>query len=98
MLDTRLTDDITLRGEALIDRVAATPIGSNPHALTVMLAECDALERTLRSPSTIYKLRAARHWLRLAYGDTLHSYPGDRLRGIALGALSEFLIAVRADA
>jgi hypothetical protein len=98
MLDTRLTDDITLRGEALIDRVAATPIGSNTHALTVMLAECDDIERTLRSPSTIYKLRAARHWLQLAYGTTLHSYPSDRLRGITLGALSELLIAMRTDA
>jgi hypothetical protein len=97
MLGTRLTDDISLRGEALIERIAATPIGNNPQALAVMLAECTAIERSLESASSIYKLRAARHWIRLAYSNTLHSYPNDRLRRIALGALSDFLEEVRAE-
>jgi hypothetical protein len=95
MLDTRLTDDVTLRCDALFDRVQATPIGRNAHALTVSLAECEALERALKSPSAIYKLRAARHWLRLAYGPSLHAYPPERLRLIVLDALSEFRGAIR---
>lgn len=88
MLDTRPTDDTTLRCEALFDRVAATPIGKNPHALKVVLAECDALERAIRSPSAICRLRDMRHWLRLAYGDALHGYPADQLRRIVLNAIS----------
>ena len=47
MLDTRLSNDRTLRCEALLDRVAATAIGPNAHALRVTLAECDAIERTV---------------------------------------------------
>ena len=88
MLDTLPTDDTTLRCEALFDRVAATPIGKNPHALRVVLAECDALERSIRNPSAICRLRDMRHWLRLAYGDALHGYPADQLRRIVLDAIS----------
>jgi hypothetical protein len=89
MLDTRPTDDTTLRCEALFDRVAATPIGRNPHALRVALAECDALEKAARDPLAICKLRDARHWFRLAYGDTLHGYPPDQLRKILLNAITD---------
>lgn len=95
MLDTHLADDTTLRCEALFDRVAATPIGQNPHALKVALAECDALEHAIRSPSMICKLRDLRHWLRLAYGHTLHGYPEDALRNILLDAITGFGGAVR---
>lgn len=95
MLDTHLADDTTLRCEALFDRVAATPLGQNPHALKVALAECDALEQAIRSPSMICKLRDLRHWLRLAYGHTLHGYPEDALRNILLDAITGFGGAVR---
>ena len=37
-----------------------------------------------------------RHWLRLAYGHALHSYPEDALRGILLDAIAGFGGAVRA--
>lgn len=97
MLDTRLTDDVTLRSEALLDRVAATPIGKNAHMLRVALAECDAVERALDSPATICKLRDLRHWLRLAYGNTLHGYPADQLRRILLEALAAFGAASRRE-
>lgn len=88
MLDTHLADDITLRCDALCDRVAATPIGRNAHALRVALAECDALERAIQDPYVTCKLRDARHWLRLAYGGELHGYPADRLRTIVLEAIA----------
>jgi hypothetical protein len=90
MLDTCPTDHTTLRCEALFDRVAATPIGRNPHALRVALAECDALERGTSDPKAICKLRDTRHWFRLAYGDVLHGYPADQLRRILLDALAGF--------
>jgi hypothetical protein len=96
MLDTHLADDTALRCEALFDRVAATPLGQNPHALKVALAECDALEHAIESPSMICKLRDMRHWLRLAYGHTLHGYPEDALRGVLLDAIAGFGGAVRA--
>ena len=88
MLDTRLADDITLRCDALADRIAATPIGKNARALRVGLAEFDALERASLTPFALCKLRNARHWLRLAYGDTLHAYPPARLRRILIEALA----------
>jgi hypothetical protein len=90
MLDTRLSDDITLRCEALFDRIAATPVGPNAHALRVALAECDAMERAVDDPSAICKLRDVRHWLRLAYGHTLHGYPPADLRCNLLRALARF--------
>ncbi|MGE0022417.1 MAG: hypothetical protein AB7S70_02165 [Hyphomicrobium sp.] len=96
MLDTLPTDNITLRCEALFDRVAATPIGENAHALRVGLAECDAMERVIASPSAVYRLRDVRHWLRLAYGHTLHGYPPDELRRNLLKALAGFGAAARA--
>jgi hypothetical protein len=93
MLDTRPTDNITdahatLRCEALFDRVAATPVGRNPHALRVALAECDALERGAHDPMAICRLRDVRHWFRLAYGDTLHGYSPGQLRRILLDAIA----------
>jgi hypothetical protein len=98
MLDTCPTDDTTLRCDALFDRVAATPIGRNPHALKVALAECDALERGIRNPLSICKLRDVRHWFRLAYGDTLHGYPADQLRRILLDVIAGFGAHSRVDA
>jgi len=95
MLDTLPTEDITLRCEALFDRVAATPIGENAHALRVGLAECDAMERAIASPSAVYRLRDVRHWLRLAYGHALHGYPPDELRRNLLKALAGFGAATR---
>lgn len=89
MLDTRLCNDRTLRCEALRDRIAATAIGPNAHALRVALAECDAIERAIAEPFAICKLRDVRHWLRLAYGRTLHGYPPDHLRSNLLRALDE---------
>lgn len=97
MLDRRLTDDTTLRCDALFDRVAATPIGRNAHALRVVLAECDALELRVADAALVCKLRDLRHWLRLAYGDTLHSYPASTLRTIVLDAIDGFRCAVRID-
>ena len=90
MLDTRLADDVTLRSEALVDRVAATPIGPNPHGLKVALAECDLLERAISDPISICRLRDVRHWLRLAYGHALHGYPPEDLRRHLLRALATF--------
>lgn len=87
MLDTPLEDDVALRCDALADRVAATPIGRNAHALKVALAECAAMEAALESPLAVCRLRDVRHWLRLAYGDALHAYPADALRRIALDAI-----------
>lgn len=98
MLDTRPIDDTALRSEALLDRVAATPFGANAHTLKVVLAECDALERSLLSPSAICKLRDARHWLRLAYGSVLHGYPAAQLRRNTLDALAGVTAACRAGA
>jgi hypothetical protein len=95
MLDTRLSNDSTLRCEALVDRVAATAMGPNAHALRVTLAECDALERTATDPFTICRLRDARHWLRLAFGKTLHGYPPDALRRNVLQALNNLAVASR---
>jgi len=89
MLDTPLVDDTTLRCEALSDRVAALPIGPNAHTLKVALAECDMLERAVDTPLGLCKVRDARHWLRLAFGTTLHGYPPERLRAILLKALAE---------
>ncbi len=97
MFDTRLTDDAILRSEALLDRVSATPIGRNAHMLRVALAECDALERASRNPSTVCKLRDLRHWLRLAYGNSLHAYPAAQLRRILLDSLTAFGTAFRRD-
>lgn len=88
MLDTRQIDDITLRCDALCDRVAATPIGRNDRALRVAMAECDALERAMLTPFALCKLRDARHWLRLAYGNTLHGYPPPLLRSVLLEAIA----------
>lgn len=93
MLDTRLSNDRTLRCEALLDRVAATAIGPNAHALRVTLAECDAIERTVADPFAICRLRDVRHWLRLAYGRTLHGYPPDDLRRNLLRALETLAAA-----
>jgi len=90
MLDTRQTDGTVLRCDALFDRVAATPIGVNPHALRAILAECDALERASLGPFAICRLRDVRHWLRLAYGHTLHGYPAPQLRKILLDAITAF--------
>jgi endonuclease/exonuclease/phosphatase (EEP) superfamily protein YafD len=95
MLDARqaqetLTEsDAALRCEALIDRVSALPVGHNPHALRVILAECAALERAAANPSAVCKLRDARHWLRLAYGHELHAYPMADLRRLMLAALDD---------
>lgn len=96
MLDTRQTDDIALRCEALFDRVAATPVGINAHTLRVALAECDAIERALDNPSGICRLRDVRHWLRLAYGHSLHGYPADQLRSNLLRALAGLGVRSRA--
>lgn len=93
--DTRLADDTALRCEALADRVAATAIGRNAHALKVALAECDALEHGAASSSLVCKLRDLRHWLRLAYGDTLHGYPPTALRAHLLEAIECFRRAVQ---
>ena len=90
MLDTRLANDVTLRSEALIDRVTATPLGPNPHGLKVVLAECDLLERAISDPVSICRLRDVRHWLRLAYGHALHGYPPEDLRRHLLRALAAF--------
>ncbi len=90
MLDARLSETLLLRCEALRDRVAATAIGPNAHALRVALAECDAMERGLVAPFAICRLRDARHWLRLAYGQTLHGYPPDALRRNLLQSLADF--------
>lgn len=90
MLDTRLSDDIVLRCEALLDRAAATPIGPNAHSLRVALAECEAMERALGDPVAICRLRDVRHWLRLAYSHTLHGYPPEQLRRNLLRALAAF--------
>jgi hypothetical protein len=102
MLDTRPTDDTdtitTLRCEALSDRVAATPVGRNPHALRVALAECDALERGTRDPMAICRLRDTRYWFRLAYGDTLHGYPPAQLRRILLDAIAGLSLHTRTHA
>ena len=97
MLDTRIYDDITLRCEALFDRVAATPIGPNPHALRVALAECDAMERAVENPVIICRVRDVRYWVRLAYGRTLHGYPPEDLRRNLLGALTRFTAAAQAS-
>jgi hypothetical protein len=96
MLDTRISDDVQLRCEALFDRIAATPVGPNAHALRVALAECDAMERALTEASAIYRLRDVRHWLRLAYSHTLHGYPPDDLRRNLLRALAAFAASSRA--
>ncbi|WP_072391816.1 hypothetical protein [Hyphomicrobium sp. CS1GBMeth3] len=88
MLDTRSVSDTVLRCDALLDRVAATPIGPNAHGLRVMLAECDAIERALVEPAAVCRLRDVRHWLRLAYDRSLHGYPPERLRESLLGALA----------
>jgi len=90
MLDTRLSDDISLRCDALLDRIAATPAIPNAHALRVTLAECDAIEHTLTDPKAICRLRDVRHWARLAYGHTLHGYRPDQVRRNLLQALSAF--------
>lgn len=90
MLDTRLSDDLALRSEALRDRVAAMPIGPNMHSLKVVLAECDVIERGLSHPAAICKLRDVRHWLKLAYGHALHGYPAHDLRNHLLRALAAF--------
>lgn len=90
MLDTRLLDDVVLRCEALHDRVAATPVTPNARALKVMLAECAAMERAVGDPFDVCRLRDVRHWLRLAYGRTLHGYPPDQLRRNLLRALASF--------
>jgi len=90
MLETRLSDILLLRCEALRDRVAATAIGPNAHALRVALAECDAMERAVVAPAAVCRLRDARHWFRLAYGQTLHGYPPDALRRNLLKSLSDF--------
>jgi hypothetical protein len=95
MLDTRLSDDFTLRCEALLDRVAATPVGPNAHALKVALAECDAIERAIADPSAICRVRDARHWLRLAYGQTLHAYPPDQVRENLLRVLGDLVATLR---
>ncbi|MCC7253705.1 hypothetical protein [Hyphomicrobium sp.] len=95
MLDTRPSDDLALRCEALFDRIAATPIGPNDHALRVALAECDTMERAVADPLTIVRLRDVRHWLRLAYGRTLHGYPPDHLRHSLLRALTDLGAAQR---
>lgn len=92
MPDTRPTDDVRLRIDAMLERIAATPIGRNADVLQVALAECDALERSQGSAMAICKLRDLRHWLRLAYGEALHAYPADQLRRIlrdAIAALGE---------
>lgn len=98
MLDTRLSDDIVLRSEALFDRVAAAPIGPNAHSLKVALAECEAMERALEDPVAICRLRDARHWLRLAYSHTLHGYPPEQLRSNLLKALASFAAVTRTAA
>lgn len=95
MLDMRLSDDLVLRCEALLDRVAATTIGPNAHALRVMLAECDAMERAVTAPFAVCRVRDVRNWLRLAYGRTLHGYPSDQLRRNLMRALGELLAATR---
>lgn len=95
MLDTRLSDDITLRCDALLDRIAATPVAPNTHALRVTLAECDAIERALTDPKAICRLRDVRHWLRLAYGRTLHGYRPDQVRCNLLQALTAFSATAR---
>lgn len=95
MLDTRPVADPALRCDALLDRVAATPIAPNAHALKVALAECDAIEQALADPAAICRLRDARHWLRLAYGHALHGYPPERLRENLLGALSALRAAMQ---
>ncbi|HEX2843151.1 hypothetical protein [Hyphomicrobium sp.] len=87
MPDTRLTDDVTLRVDAMLDRIAATPIGRNADVLQASLADCDALEHSQGSAMAICKLRDLRHWLRLAYGDALHAYPADQLRRILRDAI-----------
>jgi hypothetical protein len=96
MLDARQAEDALVetdaaaRCAALIERVAATPIGPNPQALSAMLADCAVLERTAPNPSAVCKLRDARHWLRLAYGYELHAYPAADLRRLMRAALEEF--------
>jgi hypothetical protein len=96
MLDTRLSDHFALRCDALLDRVAATAIGANAHALRVALAECDAMEQAIADPFAICRLRDARHWLRLAYGQTLHGYPPDQLRRNLLRALEDLAASAKA--
>jgi hypothetical protein len=98
MLDTRLIPDVTLRCDALFDRIQATPVGANAHTLRIAMAECDALERGIGTPLALCKLRDARHWLRLAYGDTLHGYPSHRLRAIVLEAIADVGRAVSTSA
>lgn len=98
MLDTRLTDDLTLRCEALIDRIAAAPIGPNAHMLRVALAECEAVERAVADAMAICRLRDVRHWLRLAYGHTLHGYPPDHVRRNLISALERFAATSRVSA
>lgn len=96
MLDTRLALDTSLRCDALYDRVAATPIGINPHALRVMQIECDTIEASLKQPLAICRVRDIRHWLNLAYGHTLHGYPPAHLRNNLLNALAAFAETNRA--
>lgn len=98
MLDTRQAQDTLSKGdarlrcEALIDRVMAIPVGPNPQALGVILAECAALEQAAaESPLAVCKLRDARHWLKLAYGHELHAYPPEAVRRQTLEALRAFL-------
>jgi len=95
MLDTRFIDDAALRCEALSDRIAATPIGPNGHALRIAMAELDALERAIAGPLGLCKLRDARHWLRLAYGGALHGYPSEQLRAILKKAVADVGASVR---
>lgn len=97
MLDTRLIDDAALRCEALSDRIAATPVGANPHALSIAMAELDALERAVATPLGLCKLRDARHWVRLAYGRALHGYPADRLRAILIQVIADIAASVRSQ-
>jgi hypothetical protein len=90
MLDTHLSDDIRLRCDALLDRIAATAVAPNAHALRVALAECDAMERGVTDAFAMCQLRDVRHWLRLAYTHSLHGYPPDQVRTNLLRALARF--------
>lgn len=90
MPGARLSDALQLRCEALSDRIAATAIGPNAHALRVALAECDAMERAAAAPVAVCRLRDTRHWLQLAYGQILHGYPPDALRRNLLRSLADF--------
>lgn len=90
MLGTRPLSDIALRCNVLRDRAASLPIGPNPEALSLMLAECAAIEGALSNPLDVCRLRDIRHWVQLAYGRTLHGYPADRLQQSLLGAVAAF--------